>query len=327
MKATRQAWGSKLKIVQADGKQIVDYNDDDYRDFWSGVGKEILNENEQAVLADLLKEKEGEPGGWFIDLGCGFGRNLPVYYHEKRRIVLVDYALNNLEAARHRYRTLDNIRYVAADAYSLPFREGLFDAGIAVRLLHHLDCPERFFERLLPIFRRDALLVLSYLNKRNLFRILKYGPHSLQVDHEQVSRGLYGTHPRYLDWLCRRHGLRVECERGTGFIHQLAHEFISFDAFVEKHGQRRAALQRTDRLASRLLGNCRLALYQFVRLAWGNPHSRERRVDTRSEDDTSLFRCPRCGRDLVRRGTPLACAGCGTAYPVIGGIFDFRLPP
>jgi SAM-dependent methyltransferase len=39
-----------------------------------------------------------------------------------------------------------------------------------------------------------------------------------------------------------------------------------------------------------------------------------------------IWRCPKCRRELGTQGENLECTGCGTQYPVIGGVPDFRSP-
>ena len=51
---------------------IVDYNQSDYREFWKGPSKVLLDRAERLIIMNLLSENKG----WFIDLGAGFGRLL-----------------------------------------------------------------------------------------------------------------------------------------------------------------------------------------------------------------------------------------------------------
>ena len=59
------------------------------------------------------------------------------------RIVLLDYSRTQLEQAQQRLGKSDKYIYVAADAYRLPFIDGLFDAATMIRTLHHMaDAPK-----------------------------------------------------------------------------------------------------------------------------------------------------------------------------------------
>jgi len=43
---------------------------------------------------------------------------------------------------------------------------------------------------------------------------------------------------------------------------------------------------------------------------------------------TQLFRCPTChGSDLVESAETLVCQGCGTAWPIEDGIYNFKAEP
>jgi SAM-dependent methyltransferase len=117
--------------------QVMDYDAGgyDYRTFWHG--RDFEHRTETRLLERLLGE--AGPVDWFVDLGGGFGRNVPVYQRFARHVVLVDYSLTNLRAAA---RTLvpgdGRLELVRADVYRLPFRDNAFDGAACIRLLHHL---------------------------------------------------------------------------------------------------------------------------------------------------------------------------------------------
>jgi SAM-dependent methyltransferase len=132
--------------------QVMDYDAGgyDYRTFWQG--RDFEHWAESRALAALLGRRG--PVDWFVDLGGGFGRNLPVYRRFARNVVLVDYSLTNLRNAARSLRDQDAARcgdaigngtgdgvrvmLVRADVYRLPFVDRAFDGAASVRLLHHL---------------------------------------------------------------------------------------------------------------------------------------------------------------------------------------------
>jgi ubiquinone/menaquinone biosynthesis C-methylase UbiE len=69
----------------------------------------------------------GVPRGRVLDLGCGTGRNLPLFASGVRAIGL-DPCLEALETARRR---APGVPLVRARAEALPFRDGTFDAVVS----------------------------------------------------------------------------------------------------------------------------------------------------------------------------------------------------
>jgi uncharacterized protein YbaR (Trm112 family) len=39
----------------------------------------------------------------------------------------------------------------------------------------------------------------------------------------------------------------------------------------------------------------------------------------------TVLACPKCGGDLIEKGSFLTCEGCGIAYPILGDIPDMLI--
>lgn len=119
---------------------IVNYDADgyDYRRYWTGRDYERWAER-RALRRSV--PKLGKPA-WFIDLGGGFGRNAEHYRQRAEHYVLADYSATNLRNAAE--LLADDLAagrafLVRCDLNALPFTDGAFDAGMSVRVLHHLS--------------------------------------------------------------------------------------------------------------------------------------------------------------------------------------------
>lgn len=118
---------------------IVDYDSGgyDYRGFWRDRDYERWAESR--VISRLIAGL-GRPD-WFVDLGGGFGRNAEHYLGRVGRAVIADYSVTNLERAGEMLAAdiaAGRLFLVRADVNRLPFADGAFDAGMVVRVLHHL---------------------------------------------------------------------------------------------------------------------------------------------------------------------------------------------
>jgi ubiquinone/menaquinone biosynthesis C-methylase UbiE len=300
-------------------KGIVDYNKRDFREFWEGRAMELIHAEEQVIIRKLLPDT----GGWFLDLGCGFGRLLPDYDAPDRNLVLVDYALNHLEMADQRYKG-ENVHFVAADAMALPFREGVFSNGVCVRFFHHVAEPDPLWAELSRIFRPAGSLVFSYVNQRNLLRILLHGKKTMSQDHREIDSQIFACHPQYFDNLVNRFGFHLEGLKGTGLLYQITHN----NSFLKR------VCMENSPLAARLLdflcqtidnglNPFRLCQMQFALLRREMQDSETDFTSTKRLRDILL--CPKCRNlELIEEPESFICSACSARYPRKGRIVDFR---
>src|SRR3954468_16240912 len=76
--------------------------------------------------------------GRTLDLGCGTGRNLPLF-PAQARIVGVDFTLDSLRRAREREPRAGLVR---ASAEALPFRDATFDTVVSGLVLCSVGRPD-----------------------------------------------------------------------------------------------------------------------------------------------------------------------------------------
>src|SRR3972149_5228564 len=104
---------------------VCDYTDSDYQSsFWDKGGRAYEDAAEAIALKHLLPKS----GKLLLEIGAGAGRNTPRYAGFEK-IVLLDYSRTQLQQAQARLGRSEKYTYVAADAYRLPFADGLFDGA------------------------------------------------------------------------------------------------------------------------------------------------------------------------------------------------------
>lgn len=90
-------------------------------------------------------EPEFFKGKVVLDGGCGKGRHLLASAtFEPELVVGVDLG-DAIYLAREATREMDNVALVRGDMLCLPFKEGVFDYGYSVGVLHHLPDPQGGF--------------------------------------------------------------------------------------------------------------------------------------------------------------------------------------
>ncbi len=288
---------------------ICDYENSDYTaSFWDQGGREYEDRAEQIALKQLL------PGGGekMLELGAGAGRNSS-RYPGFDQIVLVDYSLSQLQQAGQKLGSSEKYVYVAADIYRLPFVDGLFDAATMIRTLHHMADPELALQQVRKALQNQAVFILEYANKHNLKAILRYlfrqqswSPFSQDsIEFEKLN---FDFHPVSVErWLQR-----------TGFSLQVKLAVSYFRLGVIKRTIPVDLLARLEAWVQPSGRWCLLSPSVFTR--------NQAVGDTPKAQPGTFFKCPVCqSAAFERQERRLICQGCLREWPVVDGIFDFRV--
>jgi ubiquinone/menaquinone biosynthesis C-methylase UbiE/predicted RNA-binding Zn-ribbon protein involved in translation (DUF1610 family) len=286
---------------------ICDYEGSDYQKaFWEKGGREY----EDAVEAIALRRLLPHTGSRLLELGAGAGRNTP-RYKGFEEITLLDYSHTQLEQARGRLGDSARYRYVAADAYKLPFTPAVFDAATMIRTLHHLKEGESALRQVSQVLAQQGTFILEFANKHNLKAILRYitgkqkwNPYSMeQVEFVELN---FNFHPRQIRSWLRENGFSIDRQLSVSHFRV---------GFLKRHVPLRilkgldSALQWTG------------ALWQLTPSVFVKSTHR-----TGAALQEFAFRCPQCGKyPLEPLPADIACPQCGKVYPYQDGIYDFRL--
>jgi ubiquinone/menaquinone biosynthesis C-methylase UbiE len=289
---------------------ICNYEGSDYQtSFWERGGREYEDGVEAVALRKLLPPS----GRLMLELGAGAGRNT-LRYQGYERIVLVDYARSQLFQARQRLGDNPRYIYVAADIYKLPFVAGLFDGATCIRTLHHLADARKALESINKCLSQGGILILECANKRNLKAILRYAlrrqtwnPFSPEpVEFAPLN---YDFHPDTLRAWLKLSGFAIQRQLSVSHLRfPLLKKLLPLRLLVWLD----SVLQETG------------GLVQLTpSLFFSNRNIRP----TLPAADGTFFYCPACGTDLADTPPQLNCTGCGRTWPVVDGIYDFRVDP
>lgn len=288
--------------------RICDYEGSSYRtDFWEGRGRSYEDRVERDVLQRLLPAQ----GKRLLELGAGFGR-LTQEYSQYDHVVLLDYSFSQLQYARQQLGD-EGYTFVAADAYQLPFKAGVFDGATMIRVIHHFEDVPAVLGGIRQTLAPDATFILEFANKRNLKALLRYrtgrqdwDPNALNpVEFVELN---FNFHPDYI----------AQQLQAAQFKTQTCIPVSFFRIGALKQGLPAGFLAALDRQAQR--SGWLISPSVFTKnLVLG---STTNQVDIAHED---IFASPIDGATLTREGD-LMIAPDGTRWAVRDGIYDFKAP-
>jgi SAM-dependent methyltransferase len=292
---------------------ICDYEGSDYQTtFWDQGDRLYEDQTEAIALSRLLP-----PGGeLLLEAGAGAGRNTPRYTGFKH-IVLLDYSLTQLQQARERLGSAFPATYVVADAYHLPFVDGLFDTSTMIRTIHHMADARLALREQHAALQPGGVFILEYASKRHLKAIARYllgrqswSPFTREpVEFADLN---FDFHPAAMrDWLAE-----------AGFTVERQITVSHFRTGLFKRLIPTPLLVRMDALAQLSGDLWQLTPSVFIRARAGSQGNPARVGE--------FFRCPACLTRLP--GDPrlepspdeIPCPGCDRKWETADGIYIFR---
>jgi ubiquinone/menaquinone biosynthesis C-methylase UbiE len=293
--------------MKKDTPPICDYTASNYQESFWDQGERAYEDAAEAIALKRLLPKSGN---LLLELGAGAGRNTP-RYTGYRRVVLVDYSMTQLEQAQRRLGKSRRFVYVAADAYRLPFVEGLFDGATMIRTLHHMADPSLALSQVRSVLSENAFFILEYANKHNLKAIFRYwmkkqdwSPFS--EDAVEFARLNFDFHPRAIQkWL-------------------LDNRFLLQKQLTVSHF-RMNILKKVfpTKFLARLDGLCQPtgALFQLTPSVFVRSQAMGR---SKEVEGSEFFKCLNCGKGIPEFDRNVRCSGCGHRWGQKNGIYDFR---
>ena len=290
---------------------ICDYEGSEYqKTFWEEGDRQY----EDAVEAVALQRLLPSSGNLMLEIGAGAGRNTSRYRGYKK-IVLLDYSLSQIQQAQDRMGQRNRFIYVAADVYRLPFMNGLFDGATMIRVLHHLIDPLKALNQVRRVLNPGGIFILEFANKRNLKAIARYlirrqNWNPFDLDPIEFAHLNFDFHPDAIrKWL-----------KQSSFSIQRQLTVSHFRINWLKKIIPTKVLIWLDSIAQLTGDWWQLTPSVFTRsIAVGS-------IGSERAEQVGFFRCPICEHPLPEGSKgDLICEVCGERWPVLNGIYDFRI--
>ncbi len=296
--------------VKTERPPVCDYEGSDYQErFWE-KGERRYEDQVEAVALRRLLPKQGK---LLLEVGAGAGRNTPRYAGFEH-VVLMDYSTTQLERAQQRLGTSNRYTYVAADAYRLPFVDGLFDTATMIRVIHHMADAPKALAQIHAALQPGAKFILEFANKRNMKSILRYWLRKQEwnpfdPDPVEFVELNFDFHPATMRRWLQTAGFALERQLTVSHfrVGWLKRNIpigllVALDSFFQPTG----------------------ALWQYTPSVF---------LRSRASGETpvakpgTFFKCPECGTALPSPASgSLKCPGCSRVWTKKNGIWNFKQP-
>lgn len=307
-----------------------DYENYDYREFWEDDKRAYEDASERIAINRFFKNINQH--GIIADIGCGYGRLFDTY-HGYDKAIMIDYSLNNL---KHAKETVENffgqnnkkaktVYFIAADAVNLPLKNDSVDAAISVRLVHHLNNPDKFISEANRILKKNGIFILEFANKRNIKNIAKFVFGKLKespfsANPYRIGETIHDNHPKVI----------------AGYLKS---NFFAVKKATSVSNLRIGFLKRKLKIQCLLLleniGQICFSLFKLGPSIFIKSYSRKNdnkgKVDVsfaQTEKFEDLLLCPKCknARSVMKvLGDSVTCASCGAEFKITDGIYDLRM--
>ncbi len=130
------------------------------------------SEREALRLAEQADTLEGllhydtvyPPGEQVLEAGCGIGSQTVILAKNNPRaeITSIDVSLDSLGKARKNIKSkgIENVRFLHADIFSLPFEENIFDHVFVCFVLEHLENPSKALRNLKKVLKPGGTITV-----------------------------------------------------------------------------------------------------------------------------------------------------------------------
>lgn len=330
-----------------------DYENYDYREFWEDDKRYYEDQSERIALRSMLKGVDPS-NKLFVDIGCGYAR-LFNEYSKFQKVVLIDYSMKNLRNARERIsrflsddpEKLSNVLFVSADATAIPIRDNSADTVLTVRVVHHLDRPEKYFDEVKRILKVGSLYLFEFANKRNLKNILRFMIGKMDTSPFspaplQIGETIRNYHPKEIYKKLGERDIRIEkiisvsnfrlgiLKKIFGnklllFFENIYQKIFSFitwgpSIFIKGYLIKNASSGgRYPAEGNHEEGENRI-------LSGSGDHPFKDLLEQNFSNFSDILICPSChNKNLILSGDKIRCGGCKHQFLIDGNILDLKV--
>jgi 2-polyprenyl-6-hydroxyphenyl methylase/3-demethylubiquinone-9 3-methyltransferase len=160
------------------------------------------------VLSEIAKYHSQNAS--LLDIGCGGGFLTNAAQIAGHTVTGIDLSESSLSIA-HQLDTTKKVRYIKANAYSLPFPDKSFDVVSAMDVLEHVDNPSLLISEASRVLKKGGLFFFHTFNRNPFSYLLVIKGVEWFVKNTPPNMHIYSLFikPSELKILCSKHSLQV----------------------------------------------------------------------------------------------------------------------
>ncbi len=161
------------------------------------------------ILEEIAKQYSSKTS--VLDIGCGAGLLTNALAKEGHTVTGIDLSESSLETAKRHDQT-KTVRYIPANAYSLPFADQQFDVVCATDVLEHVEDPGLLIAEASRVLKTNGLFFFHTFNRNPLSYIIVIKGVEWCVKNTPKNMHVYPLFikPYELDELCQIYRLQVQ---------------------------------------------------------------------------------------------------------------------
>jgi len=306
-------------------------NNYSYGAFWKG--REYEHGAELNLLTFLFKKYLPDLGKRrIVDIGGAYGRLAPLYAHTAKETIIADYStkelLSGLTGLKGTYGK--NIKYLALNAYKMPFKDRSIDSVLSVRVMHHLKDTDIFFKELYRVLSPGGVAIIEFAHKDHIvalfrallsFKLLSFlKKKRIAVSHKsEASQGIqegqvaimYNFSVKSIKRIAKDMGFEVKGVYACSF----------FRSTLLKRFLKAPFLLKVEKIMQKFFGWLKITPSIFIVLR------RPGIFTTKKQSFENILGCPICGKDFTKSTEKYVCKSKHVFKQKIKDIIDLRDPP
>ncbi len=166
-------------------------------------------------IAETVHEKIKGPAT-VLDIGCGGGFLTNFLASKGHKVHGIDLSTSSLKIAKENDKT-GTVVYQMANAYSLPYPSGAFDAVSAMDIIEHVEHPEKLIREAARVLKPFGLFFFHTFNRNPLSYLLVIKAVEWLVPNSPPNIHVYPlfVKPDELSGICEKNHLAIEEIKGV----------------------------------------------------------------------------------------------------------------
>lgn len=144
---------------------------------WSAIytsskrnNKDFIFKHGSELVEDICSKMSRSNELW-LDIGCGIGHLAAKLSEMGLSVMGLDHDTKMIEFASKcflRHRIANRVAFITAKAESLPFVDNAADGIVAVSLMGCLSSPDKFFQEIYRVLRKNGFAIITFTNRTSL---------------------------------------------------------------------------------------------------------------------------------------------------------------